>query len=59
MRCGPDQGHSAATAGHRAAFNTAKGAPTTRPGAGLVPAPPPLAVTLAHHHHPTAALSGR
>ena len=59
LRCNPTERHSAATASHRAAFNTAKGAPTTRPGAGLVPAPPPLAATLAHHHHLTAALSDR
>ena len=59
LRCNPTERHSAATAGHRAAFNTVKGPLTTRPGAGLVLALPPLAATLAHHHHPTAALSGR
>ena len=59
LRCNPTERHSAATTGHRAAFNTAKGAPTTRPGVGLVPAPPQLAATLAHHYHPPAALSGR
>ena len=56
-RCGPDQAHNAATAGHRAAFNTANSSPIARIGAGLVSAPPAARRHSGAPPPPTAALS--
>jgi hypothetical protein len=56
-RCGPDQAHNAATAGHRAAFNTTNRSPIARIGAGLVPAPPAARRHSGAPPPPTAALS--